>query len=185
MEINYSKLLKVIHDLEFDAQLGPLTELNLTIEGIKLKFENVSRGEQSQLFIVLSSSENVSDQIDKTVTYPVLHLTYLLPDLVELEAIKHIFPVVNRINVSTVLPGFGFDEKRRRVFYRYSFPLFHIQVNKDQLREVLDLVIEMINIYSDTFSQVSRGEIGYEELVERAQLDYLSEVKLYFDQISS
>jgi hypothetical protein len=161
--------LNLINELEKIKYKPYITEIEGQ-ERIAIDFEQAAREERGQLLLTLQSKESITTLMHEAYHGSLLNFLYFLPDRFHAASIAEARYLANRINCVTLLPGFAIDDLNKRVFFRYSLPLSDSSQHFELLESSITLIINMIEIYSPLFSQLSLGA-NMQNLMEQSLRD--------------
>jgi hypothetical protein len=152
---------------------GPMNKGGFPVEALKINFDVSCREDPEELIFTLVSPQDASALQQKSIHASILNIVYFFPESFDIKLLKEAKHLVNRINTAVLLPGFGVDEVNNKVYYRYSIPLGQRSRHIELLKNIINLVMDIINVYSGLFIQIAEGT-PYQNVMEEALTDYLS-----------
>lgn len=155
------------------------------LPGFKIGFEMPGTNDRQELLVFFMNSYDVSAILQDEYNINVMNISYIFPDAVVRKAQNDIMLLTNRINMSCILPGFGYDKDSGKVFFRFCLPVVDFESGKEWLHETLRLIIDHIAIYSDAIGNVSLGNLTFDEFVQESQTTYLNDLKYATDKTKS
>jgi hypothetical protein len=173
MHSSIEELMVVLEDMGFKR----FKDENLSQDAIKILFDLASRDEPAELLLTLISSSDVTLVQQHSCGLNLLNVIYFFPEELDIDTIQEAKFLSNQVNAATFLPGFGVDAANKKIYYRYSIPFISFPPNNKLLKETIDLIIDIINIYSELFIQVING-ISYKNVIEEALTNYVANVGL-------
>lgn len=89
-----------------------------------------------------------------------------LPFSVEDRAIGEVSRTILFFNKSLDLPGFGFSEVDRMVYYRYPLYTADGEVNDELMMGIVGMIMLCLDTFAPMIEQVAKGEVTLNQVVE-------------------
>lgn len=105
-------------------------------------------------------------------SYDLVQTLYLFPIPVERQYLADVIRLMNLLNKSVVLSGFGFDEVEKRCFFRYSYPLMKNAPDYEAFAKTFQLIEDILQTYGPTISEVIVGTASLRELLHQFDSEF-------------
>ena len=167
--ISYKDLLNVLKNKDLDLIYPYPEKKEAGPQVLQIKYKSPVIGIEDSFLVVLVPPDVYEVVFNKKMNAYLVQFIYVVQQNIQDSLLEDVKTLLDALNKKISIPGFGIDQASKKVYYGYT-QIIASKKGLDVLPTTLDILIQMMSLYTPAIMGVASGELPLSHLMPSSQI---------------